>query len=59
MKYRAIIYDIGAPNVLILYGLCQMTRAYVTSRQRVNPYSAELLLYKPWRPKGFFNLKSS
>ena len=24
-----------------------------------NPYNAEMLLYKLWRPKGFFNLKSS
>ena len=23
------------------------------------PYNAELFLYKLWRPKGFFNLKSS
>ena len=23
-----------------------------------NPYNAEIFLYKPWRPKVFFNLKS-
>ena len=22
--------------------------------ERVNPYSAELCLFKPWRPKGYF-----
>ena len=25
---------------------------------RHNPYNAEICLYKLWRPKGFFNLKS-
>ena len=25
----------------------------------INPYNAELFLYKPRRPKGFFDLKSS
>ena len=25
----------------------------------INPYSGEIFLYKPWRSKGFFNLKSS
>ena len=23
-----------------------------------NPHNAEIFLYKPWRPKGYFNLKS-
>ena len=27
--------------------------------ERVNPYNAELFLFKPWRLMGFFNLKSS
>ena len=26
---------------------------------KINPYNAELFLYKPWRLKGFLNLKSS
>ena len=26
---------------------------------KLNPYSVEIFLYKPWRPKVFFNLKSS
>ena len=26
---------------------------------KFNPYSAEILLYKPWKTKGFVNLKSS
>ena len=25
----------------------------------VNPYNADIFLYKPWRPKGYFDLKSS
>ena len=25
----------------------------------INPYNPEIFLFKPWRPKGFFNLKSS
>ena len=25
----------------------------------VEPYNPEICLYKPWRPKGFFNLKST
>ena len=24
-----------------------------------NPYNAEICLYKPWRPKGFLNMKLS
>ena len=24
-----------------------------------NPYNAEIFLYKPWRPKGVFNMNSS
>ena len=35
------------------------TRLYTGLALQVNLYNAELILYKPWRPKGFFNLKSS
>ena len=30
----------------------------LSSLGKLNPYSAEIFLYKPWPPK-FFNLKSS
>ena len=26
---------------------------------KINPYNAEICVYKPWRPKGLLNLKSS
>ena len=26
--------------------------------KHINPYNVEILLYKPWRPKGFIKLKS-
>ena len=25
--------------------------------QLINPYNAEIFLYKPWRPKGFFQFE--
>ena len=28
-------------------------------KRHVDPSSAQICVYKPWRPKGFFNLKSS
>ena len=31
----------------------------VSTKMIVNPYNTEIWLYKPWKPKGFFNLKSS
>ena len=31
----------------------------VSLNYHINPYNAEIFLYKLWRPKGFFNLKSS
>ena len=27
-------------------------------QMNINSYSADIFLYKPWRPKVFFNLKS-
>ena len=36
-------------------------RVYIEPQGKVtrNPYNAEILLHKPWRPKGFFNFKLS
>ena len=40
----------------LLYNTC--IPLYNSSHQ-INPYSTEIFLYKPWRPKGILNWKSS
>ena len=45
---RAGIFDLCAGAAVGLYSMAAP----------FNPYSAEIFLYKPWRLKGFFNLKS-
>ena len=35
------------------------TTRKASNNKHISPYNAEICSYKPWRPKGFFNLKSS
>ena len=34
--------------------ICQKTDNCVHVKNDFKPYNAEIFLYKPWRPKGFF-----
>ena len=45
--------------LLFLYAYFTHTRMLSGALSLLNPYNAELILYKPWRPKGFNNLKAS
>ena len=50
IKMKTRIYAAPAVKGLIL-------RSCFEQKGCVNPYKSEILVYKPWRPNGFFQLE--
>ena len=64
-EYKNLI-DISRVSPSLAFSSLPQAAADITSASHtthtmhgINPYSAEICLYKPWRTKGFFNFKSS
>ena len=60
MSFLYIFTSFEADNYISNSGFKYIKiRNRLFSSKRINSYDAELILYKPWGPKGFLNLKSS
>ena len=46
-------------DLIFLFACDTLPTPLVGNPVVINPYNAEIFLYKPWRPNGFINLNSS
>ena len=59
LRVCSVVQVVKWRNLLtfLLFGKTSQDKAAVL--WSVNPYNAEICVYKPWKPKGSFILKSS